>query len=137
MPPKKDSFNVPMIHRPRQRRGLGNTQLIWSGNVPRQHDGEVTLQEKYADRVGAHCQTVYGWLGCGRSKVRLAKVDSQRIWLVNAANTQQESKLESHDEHTIEQVFAKLKLLLRKAAERSVDATWQYIGSFLDAFTTT
>jgi hypothetical protein len=42
----------------------------------------------------------------------------------------------------IEQVFAKallsevegLKLLLRKAAERTVEATWRRIGSLLDAF---
>jgi len=41
----------------------------------------------------------------------------------------------SPDLNPIEQVFAKLKLLLRKAAERSVEATWQRIGSLLDAFT--
>ena len=40
----------------------------------------------------------------------------------------------SPDLNPIEQVFAKLKLLLRKAAERSVDATWQRIGSLLDTF---
>ena len=40
----------------------------------------------------------------------------------------------SPDLNPIEQVFAKLKLLLRKAAERSVDATGQRIGSLLDAF---
>ena len=34
----------------------------------------------------------------------------------------------------IEQVFAKLKLLLRKAAERTVEATWRRIGSLIDAF---
>ena len=34
----------------------------------------------------------------------------------------------------IEQVFAKLKAMLRKAAERSVDATWRRIGQLLDAF---
>src|SRR3546814_6781646 len=77
-PPKKDSFNAPMIHRLLQRCGLGTTRTIWSGNVPRQHDGEVTLQE-YADRVGAHRQTVYGWLRRGQIKGRLVKVGSQRI----------------------------------------------------------
>jgi transposase len=41
----------------------------------------------------------------------------------------------SPDLNPIEQVFAKLKLLLRKAAERSVDATWQRIGTLLEAFT--
>jgi transposase len=41
----------------------------------------------------------------------------------------------SPDLNPIEQVFAKLKLLLRKAAERSIEATWKRIGSLLDAFT--
>lgn len=40
----------------------------------------------------------------------------------------------SPDLNSIEQVFAKPKLLLRKAAERSVEATRQRIGSLLDAF---
>lgn len=40
----------------------------------------------------------------------------------------------SPDLNPIEQVFAKLKTLLRKAQERSVEATWQRIGSLLDAF---
>lgn len=40
----------------------------------------------------------------------------------------------SPDLNPIEQVFAKLKTLLRKAAERSVEATWKRIRSLLDAF---
>ena len=40
----------------------------------------------------------------------------------------------SPDLNPIEQVFAKLKHLLRKAAERTVEATWQRIGTLLDAF---
>ncbi|MND04397.1 hypothetical protein D3C83_246480 [compost metagenome] len=40
----------------------------------------------------------------------------------------------SPDLNPIEQVFAKLKTLLRKASERTVDATWQRIGSLLAAF---
>jgi transposase len=40
----------------------------------------------------------------------------------------------SPDLNPIEQVFAKLKHLLRKAAERTVEATWQHIGQLLDAF---
>jgi transposase len=35
----------------------------------------------------------------------------------------------------IEQVFAKLKALLRTAASRTVEALWQAIGRLLDAFT--
>ena len=41
----------------------------------------------------------------------------------------------SPDFNPIEQLFAKLKALLRKAAERSVDALWNRIGNLLDAFT--
>ena len=40
----------------------------------------------------------------------------------------------SPDLNPIEQVFAKLKTLLRKAAERTVEATWRRIGSLLDCF---
>ena len=40
----------------------------------------------------------------------------------------------SPDLNPIEQVFAKLKTLLRKADERTVEATWQRIGSLLNAF---
>jgi len=40
----------------------------------------------------------------------------------------------SPDFNPIEQVFAKLKTLLRKAAERTVDATWRRIGSLLECF---
>ena len=41
----------------------------------------------------------------------------------------------SPDLNPIEQVFAKLKTLLRKAAERSVEATWRRIGALLQCFT--
>lgn len=40
----------------------------------------------------------------------------------------------SPDLNPIEQVFSKLKHLLRKAKERTVDATWQRIGSLLELF---
>jgi transposase len=40
----------------------------------------------------------------------------------------------SPDLNPIEQVFAKLKTLLRKAAERTVEATWKRIGALLQAF---
>jgi len=43
----------------------------------------------------------------------------------------------SPDLNPIEQMFAKLKHLLRKSAERTPDATWQRIGSLLDDFTAT
>ncbi len=34
----------------------------------------------------------------------------------------------------IEQVFAKLKTLLRKAGERTIEATWKRIGTLLGEF---
>ena len=41
----------------------------------------------------------------------------------------------SPDFNPIEQAFAKLKALLRKAAERTVDGLWDAIASILDTFT--
>jgi transposase len=41
----------------------------------------------------------------------------------------------SPDLNPVEQVFAKLKTLLRKAAERTVEATWQRMGALLNGFT--
>lgn len=40
----------------------------------------------------------------------------------------------SPDLNPIEQVFAKLKHLMRKAAERTAETTWRRIGSLLDCF---
>ncbi len=85
-PPKKRTFDAAMIRRLLQRRGLGTKRPIWSGNVPRIGEIEVTLQE-LADRLGAHRRTVYGWLRRGKFKGRLAQVGTQRIWLVKLADT--------------------------------------------------
>jgi transposase len=41
----------------------------------------------------------------------------------------------SPDLNPIEMLFSKLKALLRKAAERSIEALWTRIGMLLDAFT--
>jgi DNA invertase Pin-like site-specific DNA recombinase len=84
-PPKRATFNAPMVRRLLQRRGLGAARPIWSGHVPREDEHEVTLQE-LADRLGAHRQTVYGWLRRGRLNGRLAQVGMQRIWLVSLAD---------------------------------------------------
>ena len=43
----------------------------------------------------------------------------------------------SPDFNPIEKAFAKLKALLRKAAERTVDALWNTIGALVDVFTPT
>jgi transposase len=40
----------------------------------------------------------------------------------------------SPDLNPNEQVFAKLKTLLRKAAERTLEETWRRIGTLLDEF---
>ena len=40
----------------------------------------------------------------------------------------------SPDLNPIEQVFAKLKALMRKAAERTVEDTWQRLGKLLEQF---
>jgi DNA invertase Pin-like site-specific DNA recombinase len=81
-PPKKSVFDAAMIRRLLQRRGLGTRRPIWSGNVPRESDDEMTIQE-LADHLGAHRQTIYGWLRRGTLKGRLAQVGTQRIWLVS------------------------------------------------------
>jgi len=43
----------------------------------------------------------------------------------------------STDFNPIENAFAKLKALLRKAAERTVEGLWNAIGRFVDLFTPT
>ena len=43
----------------------------------------------------------------------------------------------SPDLNPIEQVFAKLKTLLRRASERTIEATWKRIGSLIACFTPT
>ena len=41
----------------------------------------------------------------------------------------------SPDLNPIEQVFAKLKHMMRRAAERTVETTWQRIGTLIESFT--
>lgn len=41
----------------------------------------------------------------------------------------------SPDLNPIEQVFAKIKTLLRKAEERTIEGVWRRIGSLLECFT--
>jgi transposase len=43
----------------------------------------------------------------------------------------------SPDFNPIEKAFAKLKALLRKAAERTVEGLWTAIGRLIDVFTPT
>jgi hypothetical protein len=62
---------------------------------------------------------------------------------VNQKNADSEIPLTSHpfqrlginpSINSIEQVFAKLKCFLRKATERTIEATWKRIGALLDYF---
>ena len=46
----------------------------------------------------------------------------------------QEPAIESRNDKTIENAFAKLKALLRKAAERTVEGLWRAIGELIDLF---
>ena len=71
--------------------------------------------------------------------VVMDNLGSHKSWAVRAAIRRAGAKLfflppYSPDLNPIEQVFAKLKTLLRKAAERTVEATWRRIGKLLDAF---
>ena len=75
-----------MIRRLLQRQGLGLPRPIWSSHVPRASDDDMTLQD-LATQLGAHRQTVYGWLRRGTLKGRLAQVGTQRIWLVSRTET--------------------------------------------------
>ena len=72
--------------------------------------------------------------------VVMDNLGSHKSWAVRAAIRRAGAKLfflppYSPDLNPIEQVFAKLKTLLRKAAERTVEATWKRIGSLLQHFT--
>jgi Helix-turn-helix domain len=81
-PAKKATFDALIVQKLLIRRGLQKKRPIWSGNVPRRNDDEVTLQE-LSEKLGVHRQTAYGWLRRGKLKGRVAKVGTQRIWLVS------------------------------------------------------
>ena len=81
-PPKKHMFDAPIVQKLMQRKGLASKRPIWSGNIPRRNEDEVTLQE-LADYLGVHRMTVYGWLRRGELKGRLAKIGGQSIWLLS------------------------------------------------------
>ena len=49
----------------------------------------------------------------------------------------QEPSIERQHGNAVEQAFAKLKAMLRKAAERTLDDLWRSIGRIIDTFTPT
>ncbi|MEW9613002.1 hypothetical protein AB3G45_03995 [Shinella sp. S4-D37] len=77
-PAKKPRFDALIVQKLLVRKGLGKKRPVWSGNVPRRNDDEVTLQE-LAEQIGVHRQTAYGWLRRGKLKGRVARVGIQRI----------------------------------------------------------
>jgi len=71
--------------------------------------------------------------------VVMDNLGSHKGWAVRRAIRAAGAKLfflppYSPDLNPIEQVFAKLKTLLRKAAERTLEETWKRIGALLDCF---
>jgi hypothetical protein len=81
-PAKKLKFDALIVQKLLVRNGFAKKRPIWSGNIPRRDDDEVTLQE-LSERLGVHRQTAYGWLRRGKLKGRVAKLGTQRIWLVS------------------------------------------------------
>ena len=67
----------------------------------------------------------------------ITRCSPPQIQLEGSSTTSPHSSLPafSPDLNPIEMVFAKFKTLLRKADERSVEATWRRIGEHLCAFT--
>ena len=80
--------------------------------VPTLRPGDIVS----LDNLGSHKSKA------GRDAIRVA--GAKRIFL----------PAYSPDLNKIEQVFAKLKHLIRKAKERTVDATWKRTGSLLETF---
>jgi len=92
LPPKKHMFDALMVQKLLVRNGMGKKRPIWSGNVPRRSTDEVTLQE-LCEYLGVHRQTAYGWLRRGQLKGRLAKIGTQRIWLVSRSQASARTNL--------------------------------------------
>src|SRR3954471_11310526 len=73
-----------------------------------------------------------------------AEASSRAAWRRSAPNAsgsspplrpQHEPAIESRHDKTIENAFAKLMALLRKAAERTIEGLWRTIGRPIEAFT--
>ena len=80
-PPKRATFNEPMVQRLLFRYGLSTGRPIWATRVSRKPGAEWTLQELSA-RLGIHRHTAYRWLREGRLPARMANRGDQRIWIV-------------------------------------------------------
>ncbi len=80
-PPKRATFNEPMVQRLLFRYGLSAGRPIWTSRVSRQPGTEWTLQE-VATRTGIHHCTVYRWLRQGHLRGHIAARGDQRIWII-------------------------------------------------------
>ena len=106
-----DGLTAPCVF-DRPINGASFRALIEQALVPTLRPGDVVVM----DNLGAH------------------KVEGVRAAIEAAGASLAYLPPYSPDLNPIEQAFAKLKTLLRKAQARSVDALWTTIGSLLDAF---
>lgn len=93
--------------------GLSFTAWVSQFLAPTLSRGDIVI----ADNLGSHK---------GRSVRAALRAVGAKLFFLPAY---------SPDLNPIEMVFAKLKTLLRKADERSVEATWRRIGELLGSFT--
>lgn len=93
--------------------GLSFTAWVSQSLAPTLSPGDIVI----ADNLGSHK---------GRQVRAALRAVGAKLFFLPAY---------SPDLNPIEMVFAKLKTLLRKADERSVEATWRRIGDLLGAFT--
>lgn len=95
--------------------GLSFTAWVSQSLAPTLSRGDIVI----ADNLGSHK---------GRQVRAALRAVGAKLFFLPAY---------SPDLNPIEMMFAKLKTLLRKADERSVEATWQRIGDLLSAFSAT
>lgn len=95
----------------------GSTFLAWVEQflAPTLRPGDIVI----ADRLGSH------------------RSEAARAAIMNRGATLMLLPAYSHDFNPIEQVFAKLKALLRKAAPRTREMLWRTIGQKLSLFSPT
>ncbi len=93
--------------------GLSFTAWVSQSLAPTLNRGDIVI----ADNLGSHK---------GRQVRAALRAVGAKLFFLPAY---------SPDLNPIEMMFAKLKTLLRKADERSVEATWRRIGELLGTFT--
>jgi transposase len=93
--------------------GLSFTAWVSQFLAPRLSRGDIVIADNLGSHKGKHVRAALRAVGA-------------KLFFLPAY---------SPDLNPIEMVFAKLKTLLRKADERSVEATWRRIDNLLGAFT--